>query len=265
MLRKNLLKNKLEAGKRVFGTWSMLGSASVIDTIGHTNLDFVITDMEHGPMSYETVEKQLYAAECNGMSLIVRLGDGNESSILHALEIGAQSIMVSHVSSPEEARRIVSRCLYQPAGDRGLSPFTRNHGYSDLDLAAKLHHANEQMFIGVLVEGKQGLDNLEMICDIPELDMVYLGIYDLSQSVGVSGDVTHPKVINLVKDCVRVIEANGKVAGSVARDQEYIKLLFDAGFRFISYRCDSAVVKDSFTEAQTWYEEILKGSSSADG
>lgn len=258
MLKKNRLKETLKAGQRVFGTWSMLGSASLINTIGYSALDFVIIDMEHGPMSYETVESQLYAAEVTGLSPIVRLGEGSESSILHALEIGAQSIMVSHVSTSEDTQRIVNSCLYQPQGDRGLSPFTRNHGYSDYDLAAKLKHANEQMFIGVLVEGKQGLDNLEKICKIPKLDMVYLGIYDLSQAVGVSGDVTHPKVVNLVKDCVRVIESKGKVTGSVARDKAYIKLLFDAGFRFISYRCDSAVLRDSFAEAQSWYEEMLQ-------
>lgn len=257
MLKKNCLKEKLTAGKRVFGTWSMLGSASLINTIGYSGLDFVIIDMEHGPMSYETVENQLYAAEVTGLSPIVRLGEGSESSILHALEIGAQSIMVSHVSTSEDAQRIVNSCLYQPEGDRGLSPFTRNHGYSDYDLAAKLKHANEQMFIGVLVEGKQGLDNLEKICKIPKLDMVYLGIYDLSQSLGVSGDVRHPKVIKLVKECVKIIGSNGKVAGSVARDKDYIKLLFDAGFRFISYRCDSAVLRDSLAEAQGWYDKIL--------
>ena len=257
MLKKNRLKEKLTARKHVFGTWSMLGSASLINTIGYSGLDFVIIDMEHGPMAYETVENQLYAAEVTGLSPIIRLGEGSESSILHALEIGAQSIMVSHVSIPEEAQRIVYSCLYQPEGDRGLSPFTRNHGYSDVDLASKLEHANEQIFVGVLVEGKQGLDNLEKICEIPKLDMVYIGVYDLSQSVGASGDVRHPKVIKLVKDCVRIIESKGKVAGSVARDKDYIKMLFDAGFRFISYRCDSAVLRDSLAEAQGWYDKIL--------
>ncbi len=255
----NHLKAKLKAGERVFGTWSMLGSPSVMNTIGHAGVDFIIIDMEHGPMSFETVEAQLYAAESAGCSPIVRLGDANEQAILHALEIGAQSLMVSHVSTPEEAARIVKATRYYPEGERGLSPFTRNHGYSDVGIAEKLRHANEQMFIGVLVEGEEGLNQLEKICEVGNLDMVYLGVYDISQSVGVSGDVNHPKVIRIVRDCVKMINDKGIIAGSVARDRDYIQLLVETGFRFISYRVDAAVLREGFESAQGWFLESLRG------
>lgn len=258
MTVENRLKRELKAGRRVFGTWSMLGSPAVINVIGHTGFDFVIIDMEHGPMSFETVENQIYAAESAGYTPVVRLGDGSEFNILHALEIGVSSLMVSHVSSAEEAHRIARATRYYPDGDRGLSPFTRNHGYSDTDLAQKLSHANRQMFVGVLVEGEEGLSNLEAICETPGLDMVYLGVYDISQSLGVPGEVAHPKVIKVVRDCVGIIESKGLVAGSVARDRDYLKLLFESGFRFISYRVDCAILHEGFETAKTWYQELMK-------
>jgi 4-hydroxy-2-oxoheptanedioate aldolase len=256
MKRVNKLKADLKAKKKVFGTWSMLGAPSVINAIAHSGVDFVIIDMEHGSMTYETVENQLYAAEVEGCTPIVRLGDASDPNILHALEIGAQSILVSHVSTPEEALRIVKSCKYFPDGDRGLSPFTRNHGYSDVDLFKKLQYANEQMFVGVLVEGQEGLNNLEKIAATPGLDMVYMGVYDISQSLGVPGDVNNPKVVKVVRDCVKAIEANGAVAGSVARDKNYIKLLIDSGFCFISYRVDCAILKEGFETAKGWFGEI---------
>lgn len=256
MARENLLKSKLKAGKRVFGTWSMLGSSLVVNAIGASEVDFIILDMEHGSMSFETVENQILSAEAAGFTPIVRLGDASEPNILHALEIGAQAILVSHVATAADAKNIVDACRYAPVGNRGLSPFTRHHGYSDLDLAAKLKSANEQMFVGVLVEGAEGLKNLDSICDVPGLDMVYVGVYDISQSLGVSGDVRHPKVIEVVRDCVRKIEAKGLIAGSVARDKEYLKLLYDSNFKFLAYRVDSAVLREGFESARGWFLEL---------
>ena len=147
MTQENRLKAELKAGRKVFGTWSMLSSPAVINAIGHAGLDFIIIDMEHGPTTYETVENQLYAAESAGCTPIVRLGCGSEENILHALEIGAQTLLVSHVATPEDARRIVKSTKYHPEGNRGLSPFTRNHGYSDVNLGPKLLYANAQMFV----------------------------------------------------------------------------------------------------------------------
>jgi 4-hydroxy-2-oxoheptanedioate aldolase len=257
MSRENRLKAELKAGRTVFGTWSMLASPAVMNVIGHAGLDFIIIDMEHAPMSFETAEMQIYAAESAGCTPIIRLGEGSEPTILRALEIGAQSLLVSQVATPEFARQIVRSCKYYPEGNRGLSPFTRHHAYSDLDMDAKLRFTNEQTFVGVLVEGAEGLDNLEKICATPNLDMVYLGVYDISQALGVPGEVNNPKVIKVVRECARMIESHGLVAGSVGRDKDYLRLLIEAGFRFISYRVDNAVLREGFATAKQWYLDLL--------
>lgn len=256
MTRENQLKKKLKAGGRVFGTWSMLGSPAVVNVIGHAGVDFIVIDMEHGPMSFETVESQLYATESTGATPIVRLGEGREPDILHALEIGARALLVSHVSTAEQARQIVRAAKYYPEGDRGLSPFTRNHGYSDVGLPPKLNHANEQLFIGVLVEGEEGISNIEQIAQVPGLDMIYLGVYDMAQSAGVAGDIKHPKVIEVVKESAAKIERYGLAAGSVARDREYLQLLHESGFRFLSYLVDCAILRAGFETARGWYDEL---------
>lgn len=256
MMPPNRLKSELKAGRTVFGTWSMLPSPSVINVLANAGLDFVILDMEHGPMTFETAEMQLYAAEVAGCTPIIRLGEGSNPTILHALEIGARSILVSQVATPEEAQRIARAAKYHPEGNRGLSCFTRIHGYSDTNFADKLRRANEETFVGVLVEGETGMNNLEKIAKVPGLDMVYIGIYDLSQVVGAPGDVRHPKVLRAVRECVRIIEGQGLAAGSVGPDRDYLKLLLETGFRFVSYRVDSAVLREGFAQARSWYDEL---------
>ena len=258
MPKVNVLKQTLKAGKFVFGTWSNIPSPNVINILSNSGLDFVIIDMEHGPTSYEMLEYQIYAADCENVTPIVRLSDSSEKDILHALEVGAQSILISHVTSASEADKIVKSTRYFPEGDRGISLFTRNHGYSDKDFKIKMKKINEQMFIGVLVEGEEGINDLEHICSIKNLDMVYLGIYDISQVLGVPGDVRNKKVINLIKDLVKMIENQGVVAGSVAPDREYLKLLIESGFRFITYRADSAVLLEGFSTVHSWFQELSK-------
>lgn len=257
MSRTNQIKAKLASGGRVFGIWSMLSSPAVVNVVGTAGVDFVIVDLEHGPTSFETAEAEIYAAEAAGATPIIRLGESSEPTILRALETGAQCLLVSHVGDADEAKRVVEAAKYPPEGTRGLSPFTRHHGYSDVDLPAKLGRANDETFVGALVEGPGALDRLESIAATPGLDMVYLGIYDLSAAVGVPGELEHPKVLKAVRECVSRIEAHGAIAGSVARDLGYLELLVDVGFRFLSYSVDAAILRGGVEKARLAYDELV--------
>lgn len=252
----NRVKRALAAGERVFGSWSNLSSPTAANVAGHAGVDFVILDLEHGPTNLETVEHQVYAAEAAGATPIVRVGSVDAPAILRVLDLGAQSLLVSHVSDPAEAAAVVSAARYAPDGDRGLSPFTRHHGYSDESLPDKLRQANDEIFVGVLVEGERGLGNLAAIAATPGLDLVYLGVYDLSQTVGAPGDLRHPRVVEAVREAVTVVEAAGPAVGSVAPDREYLELLAGAGVRFLSYRVDSAILRDGLKAARGWYDEL---------
>jgi 4-hydroxy-2-oxoheptanedioate aldolase len=257
MVKKNELLRQLSEGRFVFGTWSNIPSPTVTNILCKAGLDFIVLDLEHGPATFETVENQMYAAEADGVSPVVRIGEVDEKAILHALEIGAQSILVSQVGSRSEADRVVKAMRYHPEGERGVSLFTRNFGYSERDYEQKIPQLNKEMFTGVLVEGKEGLENIESICDIEHLDMIYLGIYDISQVLGVPGEVTNPEVIKVVQECGRLIQSLGKIAGSVAPTVEYMRILIDAGYQFVSYRADSAMLVNSYQEAREKFLECL--------
>lgn len=255
-MKENILKKQLRKGQRVFGTWSMFPSAGVVNVIGEAGLDFAILDMEHGTMSFETVEDMVRGAEASGCQPVIRVCDRRESTILRALETGSQAVMIPHISTPEEARAVVKACRYSPSGERGLSPYTRVHNYSHENLRKSLDFANENTMIGILVEGKKGIKNLEKIVNIKGIDLIYLGIYDISQSVGVPGELNHKKVIEMQKRCVRVIQDKGIAAGSFARDFEYVKLLYKNGFQFIAYLVDCAVLKSGYIDALNFFRNL---------
>ena len=248
MKKTNNLKRKIEKGANLVGTWSSLSSPTVINVLGTTGLDFVVIDMEHGSMSFETVENMVRAAETSGVSPIVRVWDDCEQTILRALETGTRSVMIPHISSVEKAEKVAKCCKYFPEGNRGLSPYTRVHNFTHENIAESLQEENQETFVGILVEGSEGLKNLEEIVKVPGIDLIYLGLFDICQSVGLPGELNHPKVLDEIKRCKELIQSNGIAAGSMSTDIEFIKMLKNLDYKFIAYLNDAAALKNHFLE-----------------
>jgi 2-keto-3-deoxy-L-rhamnonate aldolase RhmA len=254
----NRVKERLEAGETVFGTWLQTASLTVANILAHSGMDFVTVDMEHGPASFSEAEAIMYAVEAGGSTPMIRLGDGSAPNVLKACDVGCQGILVAHVQTAEEANGIVRAMRFAPDGDRGMAPFTRLHDWSSENLAQKLAHANRWQLAGILVEDRVGLDNLDEILAIEGLDLVYLGIYDISQAVGFPGEVDHPTVLEAVSSAVSRINDAGKAAGAVSRDSDHLRWLLKTGFRYISYLCDTALISQRARSVRASYEEIMR-------
>ncbi|MBM7775513.1 4-hydroxy-2-oxoheptanedioate aldolase [Actinokineospora baliensis] len=247
----NRLKETLNAGEAAYGTWCLLPSASAVEATAASGLDYVIIDMEHGVASPETVEHMVRAAESAGVTALVRSSTADPANILRCLETGAAGLLVPQIESAEQARAVAAAARYHPAGTRGLAPYTRNHGFSHEDLASSLATANDRMVVGVLVEGPTGVANLAEISRVAGVDIVYVGIYDLSQAVGHPGDLDHPAVREALRTAAREIRAAGRSAGSFARDAAYARLLRESGFTFIAYLADTAALTAHFRAFRT--------------
>ena len=121
----------------------------------------------------------------------------------------------------------------------------------------KLADANRWQLAGILVEDTVGLQNLDEILEVPGLDLVYLGIYDISQAVGYPGQVEHPAVLDTVSSAVARVNAAGKAAGAVSRDAEHLRWLLRTGFRYISYLCDTALVAQRARAVRGEFEQAM--------
>lgn len=241
----NDLKRKLASGQSVFGIWSMIPSPMVANIIASSGVDFHITDLEHGPADLVALESIIYAVEASNCTPVIRVARSSNEEILRVLELGVNSIMMSHVSSASEAQRLVEACLYPSQGTRGLSPFTRNHRYSEENLVEKLEQVNREMFIGALAEGEAVISSMEEISEVENLDLVYFGIFDLASSMGMPGKIDDPKILRLLEKSVKILDKNGKAAGTVARDEKTLKIFNEIGIRFLAYRNDSSILMES--------------------
>ena len=252
----NRVKERLADGGVAFGTWLQTASPTVANILAHSGLDFVTIDMEHGPHSFSEAESILYAIEAGGSTPMIRLGEGSAPTILRALDIGCQNILVAHCQSGEEADGIVRAMRFHPDGVRGMAPFTRLHDWSSDRLMDKLGEANDQQMSGVLVEDANGLHNLDDILAVDGLDVVYVGIYDLSQVLGLAGQVDHPRVLETVTNAAERITDAGKIPGAVCRDRDHLAWLLDSGFRYISYLCDTALIQAAARGVRSEFDSL---------
>ena len=252
------LKNRLRNGDAVFGLWCVIPSASAMNIIASAGFDFVIIDLEHGPAFFETAEDMVRAAHSEGVSAIVRLGQVNEEYILKALDIGAEGVVAAHVSRHRDAQEVVDLAKYHPEGKRGFSPYTRAGRYSGGNIAEHAREQNERTIVGVLVEGKEGIENLPEIVSTPGLDLVYIGAYDLSQAMGMPGEVGHPKVKEALKGSIQTIRSAGVSAGGyVAKNADDIRWMVGLGMQFITYLPDCAIFHRACMAAVSEFNSVI--------
>jgi 4-hydroxy-2-oxoheptanedioate aldolase len=232
----NFLKDKLESGKVVVGTWSVIPSPVVADILSSAGMDFIVIDAEHGPVTYETAQNMVMACENNGCSPLFRVGSNDDNLVLRALEIGSHGVIIPQIESFEEAKRASSSMRYFPMGNRGYSPFTRAGTYSPVEEHTSI--SNSRVLSTIIVEGQRGMDNFHRILEVEDIDIIYLGPYDLSQSLGCPGDIENPKVLNLIEKCCKAAESRNIVIGSFVKDSQYARFLINNGVRLLAYRAD---------------------------
>ena len=211
------LKQKLQAGETVVGPFVIVPSVTMIDTLGYAGMDFCIIDTEHGPISVESATDLVIASQGTGVAPIIRVGDNDERLILRALDIGAEGVQVPQINSIPDAESVVHAAKYAPLGERGLSIFTRAGNYFQNDGSGHTDRQNEETMTVVHIEGKRGLDNLEEIMTVDGIDVLFLGPYDISQSLGYPGDVRNPIVETALREATAKVRTQGRAVGSYAQ------------------------------------------------
>lgn len=237
----------------MYGTWCLIPSPEVINILAKAGLDFILIDMEHGSMDFALAQQMVMAAEADKCEAIIRVPRNDESDILRALDTGASGVIVPHVETVEDKNRAISYMKYPPIGTRGFSPYTRAGGY--VSTPGHTDSENKKITTGIIIEGHKGLENFSAIIDDPELDIVYIGTYDLSAVLGIPGDVKNKKVLDVLEKCVKEINNKGKVAGCLFHSLDELKYFSELGIQFLAYKVDSNVLYEGFSFIKDLNEE----------
>ena len=239
---------RVRAGQRVLGTFSMLPGAGVVEILGRAGLDFVIIDQEHCPKSWETVENMVRAAELCGMAALIRVARIEEKEILQALEVGAAGIMVPFVETADDVRRAMSALRYAPDGRRGTCTQTRAAGYgaNRTRFTELARQCNAELLLIGLIESREGLHNIEEILAVKNgLDVVFIGRSDLASDLGRPGQSGDP----LVEAATGKILAAARTAGVRTGIAQYAPAECESwarrGCSFFSFPSESGLLFDA--------------------
>ncbi len=239
------IKKKLKQGKYVAGPFVRMAEQAILEMIGYAGFDFAIIDLEHGPLEVYQAENLVRTARMVGVSPVIRVRENSETMILRALDTGAAGVQIPQVNSKEMAIKSVEASYFYPKGNRGVCRFTHNAEYSNIPGDQYFKKANENTLVVLQVEGKGGVENIDAILDTPDIDVLFLGPYDLSQALNLTGQVTHPDVLKTIEIITKKARDKGISVGSFADTPENIKRQKDMGIQYLSTYIDTGIFYES--------------------
>jgi 2-dehydro-3-deoxyglucarate aldolase/4-hydroxy-2-oxoheptanedioate aldolase len=245
-MQDNPVKRKLAAGGVSLGSMVFeFFSPGIARVCANAGAEFVMYCMEHTGVSFETLKPQF--ALCNGLGVtpLVRVPATEYHFIARALDCGAHGIMVPMVNTREQAEMIVSCTRYPPQGRRGAAFGFAHDGYQGGDVNAKMHVLDERTLVICMIETKQGLDNVEAIAQVPGVDVLWLGHFDLTNFLGIPAEFAHPMYRDAVKRIAAAAKANGKAAGYMAADEVLGREYLGHGYRMIATGTDQGLLQSA--------------------
>lgn len=231
----------------VWGCFSKTTDSSFVEAMAVAGADFVILDMEHGPITTETLKTHIMALKATNTLAIVRVENTSSDTIGKALDLGADGIQVPSVSSASEAQKAIERAKFFPDGSRGVCRFVRAADYSDKERAAYFQEANRNIMI-LQLEGVEGLENFEEIIKIKGIDIIFIGPYDLSQSLQVPGQIEHPLVTRKIEEMIQLANKHQILLGTFCDTFEQLHKWKNLGISYLAYSVDVGLFKDAISQ-----------------
>ena len=232
------LKTRLRGRDKVFVGWTSIGHPQVTEVLVRSGVDIMGIDIEHSTITLEQSQRIIAASQAAGVACLARIASHNEEAIKRLLDSGADGIIVPMVSTIDEVAALVEWCKSPPVGRRSFG-VSRAQGYG-LDFDSYTSRWNETSILIIQIESASAVENIEAIVDTKLLDGVMIGPYDLSGSLGVPGQLDHPKVIEAANKVIAACKRAGIACGThiVSPNAENIKAVFDEGFTFTALSSD---------------------------
>ena len=192
-MRTNRVKQLMGQNKIAFGTYVSLCDPKIVELLGVAGFDAAFIDMEHTTFSLEQVENMIRACEISGITSLIRTPGNDSHLMLRLLDAGAQGIQVPHVRNQQEAIQARNATKYPPLGTRGALSTSRAADYGAVAWRDHTKTSNENILLSLMIEDKEGLENLEAIASVDGVDLIAMGPSDLSESLGLT-EPNHPKL-----------------------------------------------------------------------
>lgn len=234
---KKLLRSKLEKSNSVVvGIFFYSGDSAIAEAAAVMGTDFLIIDMEASSMNSRDVVTALQSLNGSTCTGIVRVQSHEQHLIGHALDCGAAGVMIPKIETAEEARTLSDALRYPPRGTRGINAF-RATAYG-VDEERYMQNSNSEALCIVQLESPQAILEVDNIASLANVDVVFIGMGDLTLSAGIFGQTEHPTIIEMRKHVIQSCLKNKKIPGIFAGSPDLANKYIEEGFRFIAMTND---------------------------
>lgn len=229
-------KTRLKQREVLLGPLVTLGSTEVAEILSKVGFDWLWIEMEHAPSGLARVQEMIQATG-GRVPCLVRAPWNDGVWIKRILDTGCDGIVIPQIRSAAEAREAIRNCKYPPIGTRSVG-IARAQGYG-MTLQDYIENANERLITVLQTEHIDAANNIESILDVPGFDAVLIGPYDLSASIGIKGQVSHPDVQQAIGKIKAACLDKDIPIGIFAVDAEAAKMQIDSGCTLIALGVDT--------------------------
>ncbi|KPK64943.1 MAG: hypothetical protein AMK73_04445 [Planctomycetes bacterium SM23_32] len=234
------LRRELQAGRPVVGSWIDTCSPVVAELMAAAGFDFLTVDAEHSGADV-TAAHALFQAVRSGNAdcvPVVRLPGSDYATTKRYLDAGAAGVIAPLVNTPQQAEAVVAAAKYPPEGRRGVG-FCRANMYG-LRFEEAVASANDATLVCVQIEHTDAVECIDEILSVPGVDAVFIGPYDLSASLGITGQFDHPDMARATRRVLEAAARGGVAAGIhvVQPDTDEVARRIEEGYRLIAYSLD---------------------------
>ena len=240
----NPLKQKLAADEAVFGTMITMPSPSLAQLLAAAGFDWLAFDMEHGPMSIESVHNMINATAPSECVPLVRVPTTSPWIAKPALDAGALGLLFPMIETPEQATEAVAAATYPPAGRRGFGPFhaPQRWGVSMADYAGE---ADEAILKVVFIEHIDAVERADEILGVEGIDVAFVAPFDLSQSLGAPGDFESSEFQEALTRAEAAVLASTAKLGGLAATADKGRAMLERGYRFLMMGFDGMIIDEA--------------------
>ena len=237
-MKNTILKTNLRNNQFTLGSWITIGHPSVAEILCQSDFDWLTIDMEHNAIDPSMMQTLISVIQSHGVAALVRVWKNDEVIIKHALDAGADGIILPMINTCKDAEKAVSYAKYPPEGCRGVG-LSRAQEYGNSFEKYK-EWVKESSIVVAQIEHIDGVNNIDSIIKTPGIDGVIVGPYDLSGSLGCVGELEHDLVNNALKKVENSCLKNKIVMGYhiVDPDPLKVKRFVEKGYKFIAYSTD---------------------------
>ena len=238
-------KRRVTSGQPVFGCWLEMCSPIVAEIIAQAGYDAVLIDLEHGPGSILDAVSLMHAVQARACAPLIRVPSNDPVVLKRVLDIGVVGVMIPAVNTAAQATAAVSACRYPPKGIRGMAASivrASDYGANWRDYAAA---ADKSLLIMCQIESAEGVDNAAAIAAVEGVDMLFIGPFDLSASLGHFGEPDHPEVRKKIAQVEAAAKQAGRALGGIPTPGRSADDLLAAGYRLILADADVGLLGEA--------------------